>query len=106
MSRVQAESNEKVHWIDCGFYLLPVTLSKLSRFGLSNVSNVKFVNPLASKCTMDDQLFESVGSFVDADVEELVEKSIEKSVKYSKNRFNCSYPMFPRIFYLYLCKWI
>tara|TARA_Y100000389_G_C17396976_1_gene483075 strand:- start:491 stop:658 length:168 start_codon:yes stop_codon:yes gene_type:complete len=55
---------------------------------------------------MDDQLFESVGSFVDADVEELVEKSIEKSVKYSKNRFNCSYPMFPRIFYLYLCKWI
>ena len=101
MSRVQLESNETVYWIDCGFYLLPVTSSKLSQFGLYNV---KSVNPLASKFTCDP-VFESVGRLED-ELENSRENPIEttrgksESLQQKKYRFSCnwSHSFFPRIF--------
>ena len=112
VSRVQRESNETVHWIDCGFYLMPVTSSKLSRFELSDV---KFVNPLDSILTAHDPVFESAGSFQEFDE---LEKSFEKlAEKESANRIegysmrnvdqvSCSYSFVSRIFYIFSYKWI
>lgn len=105
MSRIQLESNETVYWIDCGFYLLPVTSSKLSQFGLYNV---KSVNPLASKFTSYDPVFESLGRLEDElensrenPIENPIENTREKSESIQKiYRFSCnwSYSFFPRIF--------
>lgn len=33
-SRIQLASGERVVWVDCGFYLMPVTPSHLARHGL------------------------------------------------------------------------
>jgi len=112
MSRVQLESNETVYWIDCEFYLLPVTSSKLSQFGLYNV---KSVNPLASKFTSYDPVFESVGrledelespienpieSPIENPIENTIENTREKSEIQKMHRFSCNwtYSFFPRIF--------
>jgi hypothetical protein len=109
MSRVQLESNETVYWIDCGFYLLPVTSSKLSQFGLYDV---KSVNPLASKFTSYDPVFESVGRLEDElensrenPIESPIENPIETTRGKSESlqkiyRFSCnwSYSFFPRNF--------
>jgi hypothetical protein len=101
MSHVQASSDDIVCWIDCGFYLMPVTSSKLSRFGLSNV---KFVNPLASNLTVHDPVFEYVGSLKKFDkLEKAVEKAVENQIEdyypmKNSNRFSCSYSKIFRIF--------
>lgn len=58
MSYVEAGSDEIVCWIDCAFYLMPVTSSKLSQFNLS-WDNVKVMNPLDSECTEINPVFES-----------------------------------------------
>ena len=57
MSRVQASSGEIVCWIDCVFYLMPMTSSKLYQYGLS-WNDIKVVNPLNSECTKNDPVFE------------------------------------------------
>jgi len=57
MSRVQVSSDVIVRWIDCGFYLMPVTSSKLAQYGLS-WNDIKVVNPLDSECTRNDAVFE------------------------------------------------
>ena len=103
MSRVQASSDEIVCWIDCGFYLLPMTSSKLSKFGLS-WNDIKVVNPLNSECTKNDPVFESTEipklEEKNKEIEEIEE--IEEICKRKRN-FPCnlsfSFSMFPRIFF-------
>lgn len=42
--RVQIASTEPVYWLDCGFYLLPVTPSRLALYGL-NPLTIETVDP-------------------------------------------------------------
>lgn len=100
MSRVQVSSDEIVLWIDCGFYLMPITSSKLSQHGLL-WNDIKVVNPLDSECTKKDPVFESTEIPI---FEENNEKNNEKNNERIKYRhFPCnlflSHSMFPRIFF-------
>ena len=112
---VQRWCDEIVCWIDCGFYLMPVTSSKLSRFGLS-WQEVKVVEPLESLCTANDPIFESANvpevdgvQVVDVvDVVDRVQMVEEKQTNHiiENNKYNIfpydfsfSHSMFPRIFF-------
>jgi hypothetical protein len=88
MSRVQVSSDEIVLWIDCGFYLMPITSSKLSQYGLL-WNDIKVVNPLDSECTKKDPVFEST--------------EIPLFEEDNTENFPCNlslyHSMFPRIFF-------
>ena len=105
MSRVQESSDEIVLWIDCGFYLIPITSSKLSQYGLS-WNDIKVVNPLDSECTEKDPVFESteIPLFEENNKEDNAEKKescVGKLKQYINFPCNLSFShsMFPRIFF-------
>ena len=58
MYNIQTKSDEIMYWIDCGFYLMPVTLSTLLQFGLT-LEEVNVVNPLDYAFTKNNPVFES-----------------------------------------------
>ena len=58
MYNMQTKSDEIVYWIDCGFYLMPVTLSTLLHFSLT-LEKVNVVNPLDYAFTKNNPVFES-----------------------------------------------
>uniref|UniRef100_A0A6C0IYL0 Uncharacterized protein n=1 Tax=viral metagenome TaxID=1070528 RepID=A0A6C0IYL0_9ZZZZ len=80
MSRVQAGSHEAVFWIDCGFYLMPVTLSKLSQFNVS-MDSVKVVSPLDSMCNETNPVFES------SEIPKLEEENEEEEKSYRRKQY-------------------
>ena len=97
MSRVQVSSDEIVCWIDCGFYLMPITSSKLSQYGLS-WNDIKVVNPLDLECEKDP-VFESTEMpvFEKNEKTETKESCIRKH--YRNFPCNLSHSMFPRLFF-------
>lgn len=104
-------SDEIVLWIDCGYYLMPITSSKLSQYGLS-WNDIKVVNPLDSECIKKDPVFESIEipAFEENNSEKNEEKNEKKNEEKNENcirkhykKFPCnlslSHSMFPRIFF-------
>lgn len=94
MFRMQVSSDEIVCWMDCGFYLMPITSSKLSQYGLS-WDDIKVVNPLDSECT---KLFEESN----AEGKE-GEEGEEGCMRKQYRKFPCDispyHSMFPRFFF-------
>lgn len=113
-SRVQAGSDERVQWIDCGFYLMPVTSSKLSQFGLS-WHDVKVVDPLQSiyYATFSEARMPLQPGVITL---ESIEMSMTtgatppaaQSSQTKEKRFPCSLSFSPNVFayfFLFIYKW-
>ena len=100
MSRVQVSSDETVCWIDCGFYLVPMTSSKFSQFGLS-WNDIKVVNALYSECTENNSVFVSteIPNWEEENEENEENKEIYTRKWYRNFPCNLSHSMFPRIFF-------
>lgn len=98
MSRVQVSSDELVTWVDCGFYLMPITSSKLSQYGLS-WNDIKVVNALDFECTENDPVFESTEMPVCEKNEEETETKEESLIMKHGRNFPCNLS-FPIQFFL------